>query len=412
MTTLEPGAKPPQRLDDCALLDLVLAGEAEPARGALDPETKARLEEIRRVHAALKDAAPGAISAGLSAAQIEAVVTRAGRARHRHTRVLLRPRRLAAAAVVVFLLALGWVFFVPGAAIRSVHAAVFGGIQITRQGCPIRPVDHALHIQLGDVLAAVEGGEIQLGERFLIKACPGTELTCVELATTAAVLELRSGRLRCKAVGSHTTLTVLAGGVAVKTRDAVFSMQFMDRPDDQLLVDSGEVEVRCRAKRSAVVRRESGRFSLNLFSACPEVLKQVNLEPCCQCKHRPAHVPGYPTHTDPDRALALAAAEGVPVLITREDGPTVAPCFCCCCFVDFHARCGALEGAIWLVLHPERQREHVRRYGLDGDVRAAVVLNSRGGVVRRGRIEGAGCVHESIAGLIRAGREACGHRCD
>ena len=403
--------------DDSHLLDHILDGRESEATDSLEPEARKRFEELQRLHALLSLADPLADVTGLSHAQRDAVVDRfqVGQAHSRPQRntplIRLLPFRLryvAAAAVVMLLTLLGWSVFGPSTTDNTVYANVFGGIELSRDGKAIQPVAHRLRLQSGDVVNAQGGGEINLGNGSLLRVSRDTRFACLQIADTDVVLDLQSGRFRCETLPAGVTLTLLMSGMSLRTRNGVFSVQYMNRPDDQLLVDQGEVEIRARDQSKVhIVRRDSDRFSLTRFCPASQLPPEFNLQPCCKCRKRPGAARCYPMQTDHDAALALARTARIPVLISREDGPRLTPCYNCCCFVDFNHKRHAMAGLVWLLLDPTRHAAELRRYNLDANPRAVVVLNSQGEVIDRGQVKKDGTMYGTVLNLIRAGKKAC-----
>ena len=95
------------------------------------------------------------------------------------------------------------------------------------------------------------------------------------------------------------------------------------------------------------------------------------------------------------------------MLVTREDGPDISPCYQACCFVDFVAKRRGLGGVVWLVLDPKKQAKVLARYNLTNDPNGVVVLNDHGEVMDRGRIESDDGMYAAVLNLVRAGRSKC-----
>lgn len=402
-----------QELDDSRLLDIVIEQREDEVREHLDPETRNRLDEIKRIHGYLAEAASSEPEVGLSPAQMENVVRRVREAGKRPVPIVrirrMRWPHVAAAAAVIVLAVLGWSVLGPGPATDAVQASVFGGIELNRGGMVLKPQDHSLRIEPDDVIEAPGGGELNMGQGYLIEVGRDTKLACLQISDRNLVLELRSGQFRCEAIPAGVTLTLLTNGATVRTRDAVFGMQFMCRKDDQLIVDRGRVEATCPGKTTITVTPATGPFSLTEFCPCScSKGGRTELEPCCKRGKRLAHVKSFPIQSDPKRALRLAGSEGVPILVTRDDGPDISSCYRPCCFVDFNHNRRTLSGVIWLVVDPKRHADWLTDINLDRDANGAVLLDRRGDVIDRGHIESRDHAAGTILNMVRSGRKACG----
>ena len=159
-------------LDDSGLLDIIIENRVEEAWKTMDSETRTRMEDIQRIHAFLMEtkAEEDRNRSGLSEAQMEAVLgrvmreERTSRAPLFHKGVLrhLRGKSLSWAAAILVLAVVGWVIIAPGFGRNVVYAAVFGGIDLYREGTAIRPVSHELKIMPGDTLVSTSGGMIDI----------------------------------------------------------------------------------------------------------------------------------------------------------------------------------------------------------------------------------------------------------
>jgi hypothetical protein len=402
-----------QELDDSRLLDIVIEQREEEVRAHLDAETRNRLDEIKRIHGYLAEAASSEPEVGLSPVQMENVVRRVREAGKRPVPIL-RGRRMrwphvAAAAAVTVLALLGWSVFGPAPATDAVQASVFGGIELRRGGTVLKPQDHNLRIEAGDVIEAPDGAKLNMGLGYLIEVGRDTKLACLQISERNLVLELRSGQFRCEAIPARVTLTLLTHGSTIRARDAVFGMQFMCRNDDQLIVDRGRVEATCPGKTTLTVTPATGPFSLTEFCPCSRSKGgRAQLEPCCKHGKRLAQMRSFPIQATPKHALRMARDEGVPILVTRDDGPDISSCYRSCCFVGFNHNCRTLRGVVWLVVDPKRHADWLTTINLDRDANGVVVLNHRSEVIDRGHVESRDDAAGTILNLVRSGRKACG----
>jgi len=402
-----------KELDDSRLLDIVIEHREDEVREHLDPETRNRLDEIKRIHGYVAEAAASEPEAGLSRAQMDNVVRRVREAGKRPVPIVrlrrLRWPHIVAAAAVIVLAVLGWSVLGLDPATDAVYASVFGGIELKRGGMVLKPQDHGLRIEPGDVIEAPGGGELNMGKGYLIEVGRDTELACLQISDENLVLELRSGHFRCEAIPAGVTLTLLTSGSTIKTRDAVFGMQYMCRKDDQLIVDRGRVEATCPGKTTLTVTPATGPFSLTEFCPCSRSKGgRGELEPCCKRGKRLAHVKSFPIQADPEQALRLALSEVVPILVTRDDGPDIASCYRPCCFVDFNHNRRTLSGVVWLVVDPKRHAGWLTGINLDRDAAGVVLLNQRGEVIDRGHVESGDNAAGTILNMVRSGRKVCG----
>jgi hypothetical protein len=403
-----------ETLDDSRLLDIIIENRVEETSETLDTETRARLEDIQTLHGYLMEtkAEKDRNQTGLSEAQMEAVLDRVTKERSINSgggvlRYLQRTP-LSWAAAILFLVVVGWMLVGPGTGHKKVYAAVFGGIEIFRDGAILTPVSHEVKIQAGDVLVSTSGGIIDIDHGILLKVGSDTRLACMQLALPEITLDLEAGLLRYEPQPSRAYLTLTLPSAKVIARDSVFTLQFLGRGDDQIVVDRGEVEIHPDKGKIDRVTPKTGAFSLARFSS---FRGKIDLEPCCKHKKCGAkgrgHLKRLPVQNDPKKALEMARAENYPVLISREDGPCLSTCFKCCCCVNFHAKQRGLCGIVWLILDPAKHKDTLERYNLDKDPSSLVILDSSGTVIDRGKVQKTGKPFETLLNFINAGKKAC-----
>ncbi len=409
-------------LDESRLLDIIIENRVEKACKTFDSEARTRLEEIQKIHGYLMEikAEDDRNQTGLSDAQMEAVLgrvkqegtsTKAALSRRGVLRYL-KGKPLSWAAAILILAVVGWVIVGPGFGRNVVYAAVFGGIDLYRDGSSIKQVSHELKIMPGDTLVSTSGGMIDIDHGILLKIGRKTRLACLQLAPPEITLDLKSGLLRYEPLPSGADLTLWIPTAKIIARDAVFTIQVLNRGDDQLVVDRGEVEIRVTKDKKDKVARvtpKTGAFSLARFCPAPSFKGEIDLEPCCKYKKSGRHNPTkrLPVQRDLAKALEMAKAESYPVMVSREDGPCLSACFKCCCCVDFHSKQRGLCGIVWLILDPTMHSDTLKRYNLENDPNSLVILDSGGTVIDRGKVQKTGKPFDTILNFINAGKKAC-----
>jgi len=414
--------------DDSHLLDILLENREDEVIDDIDEETRTRLNELRKVLSTLREAA-NMNHTGLSKMQMDEVLARfkqqdrisgpevspRGRIRFLHK------KPLSWVAAVLFLVVLGVSIFGPWTGPDEVYAGVFGGINLIRDGEQIQSDSHQLKILPGDTIVTTSGGMVDIRPGLFIRIGMDTKLVCLQIADPEIVLDLKSGLFRCESIPAHHELTLRVASAKITVndaaRDSAFTLQFFGRGDDQLVVDHGSVEIRCQG-RVARITPESGAFSLARFDptsyrSFPSFEGKIDLEPCCRrAGEVHEHSRTFPVQTDPVSALKLAAKENVPILVSREDGPCLASCFTCCCFVKFNTKQqDSLCGLIWLILHPARHPDALNRYNLEDDQNSLVILDNEGTVLDRVRVMEHSKAYGTILDFINSGKKACRKDC-